>query len=505
MIRKLLKFNKHTLEMQAIEDLNQKLIYGSSTDDDLSSWERNLDLIKVNSNIQNYEYYYDQFENYLLIHFPNDKRILDKYIDFRSIDSARDQIYRDFLYKLLADALYLLKYIMKGYTSDKLLHSIFLIEKIESYISVDKKNKVSIKDTGIPIQQLNIELERMVYEMKSILSNPTPEFSKWHKTTANINAVKYMNNNSIDIFKRRLDLKKKHGCIVTGLNIQLIQDEVQLINSNTNDIAIIIDNSGSFEPFSKANNFQCIKLATYGSDFDIFSIDAPISSEMIGAKMNVINDYFKYFYKIGRENHFYNYERFMLNNSCINMYSSKMTPSFNELNKEFEKVERPPGIDIEKMRYLLKQILSLESNQRTKLDLNERIVIIDVSSVAPNLKSSEIIKIFEMIRLNKNSVNTWLYMYGFNKNEVYQDIEYNLFADIYEMMHRSNCTMTFSLSEDMLDIPRLPDYYTRVSIARNFNYNWLERVFPYEYKQIVLGYNSFEIAMMSNRIYKVIS
>ncbi|NFA60093.1 hypothetical protein EXM63_02540 [Clostridium botulinum] len=99
--------------VEIMSELGNKFLHGKSTDDDLIKWEEglnNLDTILENKHDR--VIFRDEikrlFYEYLLKHYPSDKRLLEIYKNIENINDARKNLYRKMILNSLAESLYLL-------------------------------------------------------------------------------------------------------------------------------------------------------------------------------------------------------------------------------------------------------------------------------------------------------------------------------------------------------------------------------------------------------------
>ena len=130
LLKKIFKESKSDIATKKIQKLSKKLMYGLSTEDDLAEWESNLESLDMFK-----EQFNELFFKFLLKHYPNDKRLKEKYHESEDIDAARDAMYSESLLQTLGDALYLLKYKRKDFLFLETRKHDRLITEIETYFS----------------------------------------------------------------------------------------------------------------------------------------------------------------------------------------------------------------------------------------------------------------------------------------------------------------------------------------------------------------------------------
>lgn len=268
------KENNINVAINEIERLNKRLMYGFSTKNDRAKWEYNLELIGTSKDQFN-----QLFLKYLLKHYPNDERLKEVYHNRENIDEARNVMYREALLQTLGDVLYILRY--KWMDLDIVLIDRrirkMLITKIEKYVYFKNKNREMLfeqkNDTSDSFSEQ--DLEDVLKEFSEIIPNFTAEQEEWHRRVNYLGTFKYLEQDGVNVFKKRYELDLKHGILLGDVGsgkTKAIQREIELILINTNDDIIVIDNDGLYEEFCHKNNGMYIKM---NKDNIIYNNDSP--------------------------------------------------------------------------------------------------------------------------------------------------------------------------------------------------------------------------------------
>lgn len=99
--------------------LGKKFIYGESTEQDLTEWERVIfELQVINDVVEQQDdfheiFFYGEvieiFNEYLLKHFPEDERVLKRYMNAENVAIARYSLYKTMMVRIINEALPMLK------------------------------------------------------------------------------------------------------------------------------------------------------------------------------------------------------------------------------------------------------------------------------------------------------------------------------------------------------------------------------------------------------------
>ncbi|MDF2879688.1 MAG: TraG P-loop domain [Clostridiaceae bacterium] len=291
------KENKSDIAIEKVQKLSNKLIHGLSTENDIAEWEANLELIEMFK-----EKFNKLFLMYLLKHYPNDKRLNEKYHDGDSINDAKDAMYREVLLQIVGDALYMLKYKRKDFLFIGEGRCKYLIDKIEEYVYFEKKNKeiLLIKKNDISKSLLEQELEYILNALKdsyALIPCKTLEQKEWYVRANHIDSFKYLEHDVESIFSKRYKLGLKHGFLLGDIGsgkTRAVQKEIELILKNTNDDIIVIDNDGMYEEFCHKNNGEYINAI---KDYIFFDNKATvINNRLIILDIHSLNNAIKFEY-----------------------------------------------------------------------------------------------------------------------------------------------------------------------------------------------------------------
>ncbi|MCQ4925013.1 hypothetical protein NE686_18070 [Tissierella carlieri] len=291
------KENKSDIAIKKVQKLSKRLMNGLSTENDLAEWESNLELIDMFK-----EQFNELFLKYLLKHYPNDKRLKEKYHNSDNIDGAGDAMYREFLLQTLGDALYMLKYKRKDFLFLEEWKHNKLITKIEKYIYFENKNRdmLFIKENDKSNSFLERVLEDVlkdVYAYYAYMPCKTLEHKEWLVRANHICSFKYLEYDGESIFRKRYKLGLKHGILLGDVGsgkTKAVQKEIELILEDTNDDIVVIDNDGLYEEFCHKNNGKYINTTKDNTFFD--KDVAVINNRLIVLDIHSLNNDIKFQY-----------------------------------------------------------------------------------------------------------------------------------------------------------------------------------------------------------------
>lgn len=252
--------------------LGKNFTNGISKREEFYEWEKNINSINnfkgETIRIEIIKNGFNElFMEYLLKHYPEDKRLIDKYINRDCIDCIREGMYVDYLLKTLGNALFILKFDFqkyKGFDSSKKDQRDFLISKIEKYVYLKNNNRefIHIKEYAGTQTFYVKNLECVLHEVFNFIPYKTSEQIEWHLQACNISSFK-LDYDSENIFRKRYRLSLKHGLLIGSLGsgkTSAVQKEIENILKYTNDSVIVIDNDGLYRNFCEKYNVEYINL-----------------------------------------------------------------------------------------------------------------------------------------------------------------------------------------------------------------------------------------------------